>query len=240
MEGGRDREHTLPPMIGDKPSRTSPKGPPRVTCCSSWRPERPHMAVDVEALGCASSPFRYTRCGPPGLVCSGPAQGSSKRWTRSSAARNDSLVRKGSLGHVPTSRSRPPNIAEVIAFSAALKNLAELGMDNVRAHESRSAYALDRCSASTEFQSRPARYGEARGAVRLRSKVCIPRCQPIVDSSEGRSERAIMAQLLLRRLAGTATNRAASTSTHRARVTATDAIKQAQKVFNRAGSRTAV
>jgi len=110
----------------------------------------PHMAVDVQAMGCDFFAFSsHKMLGPTGVgVLYGRrelleemepflAGGEMiKRVTEEGATWND-IPWKFEAG--------TPNIADVIAFGAAIDYLDDLGMENVRAHETEiTEYALSR------------------------------------------------------------------------------------------------
>jgi len=110
----------------------------------------PHMAVDVQAMGCDFFAFSsHKMLGPTGVgVLYGRrelleemepflAGGEMiRRVTEEGATWND-IPWKFEAG--------TPNIADVIAFGAALDYLTDLGMENVRAHEIEiTEYALNR------------------------------------------------------------------------------------------------
>ena len=110
----------------------------------------PHLPVDVQAIGCDFYAFSsHKMLGPTGVgVLYGrrdlleemdPFLGGGemiRKVTFEGATWND-LPWKFEAG--------TPNIADVIAFGAAIDYLTDLGMDNVRAHEIEiTAYALDR------------------------------------------------------------------------------------------------
>jgi cysteine desulfurase/selenocysteine lyase len=110
----------------------------------------PHMPVDVQALDCDFYAFSaHKMLGPTGVgVLYGRyelldtmqpflAGGEMIRRVRLDGANWNDVPWKFEAG--------TPNIADVIAFSAALDYLTDLGMDNVRAHEEElTAYALRR------------------------------------------------------------------------------------------------
>jgi cysteine desulfurase/selenocysteine lyase len=110
----------------------------------------PHMPVDVQALGCDFYAFSaHKMLGPTGVgVLYGRHElleamepflsgGEMIRRVRLDGATWNDVPWKFEAG--------TPNIADVIAFSAALDYLTALGMANVRAHEEElTAYALRR------------------------------------------------------------------------------------------------
>jgi cysteine desulfurase/selenocysteine lyase len=99
----------------------------------------PHMAVDVGALGCDFFAFSaHKMLGPTGV---------GVLWARPGLLEDmDPFLGGGEMislvqqaestwADVPHKfEAGTPNIADVIAFGAALDYLADLGMDNVRAH----------------------------------------------------------------------------------------------------------
>ena len=112
----------------------------------------PHMPVDVGALGCDFLAFSgHKMCGPTGA---------GVLWARPELLNAmDPFLGGGSM----ISRVRPeestwadiphkfeagtPDIADVIAFGAAIEYLEALGMENIRAHEKEiTGYALERLS----------------------------------------------------------------------------------------------
>jgi len=110
----------------------------------------PHLPVDVQAIGCDFYAFSsHKMLGPTGVgVLYGRRDlleemdpflggGEMRRKVTFEGATWNDLPWKFEAG--------TPNIADVIAFGAAIDYLTDLGMDNVRAHEIEiTAYALDR------------------------------------------------------------------------------------------------
>ena len=100
----------------------------------------PHMPVDVQALGCDFFALSsHKMLGPTGVgalwgrrelleamppFLAGGSMIGEVQWTRSTWA---PLPQKFEAG--------VPNIADVVAFGAAIEYLDALGMDRVRAHE---------------------------------------------------------------------------------------------------------
>jgi cysteine desulfurase/selenocysteine lyase len=105
-----------------------------------------------------------------------------------------------------------PNIADVIAFGAAIDYLQSLGMDAVRAHEmDLTEYAIGRLSTMDEVTIHgPLDVRERGGAVSFSFEGVHPHDVSTVLDSEGIAIRAghHCAQLLMRRLAVPATSRA--------------------------------
>ncbi len=116
----------------------------------------PHMPVDVEAIDCDFLAFSgHKMCGPTGA---------GVLWAKPELLdAMDPFLGGGSM----ISRVRPeestwadlphkfeagtPDIADVIAFGAAIDYLESLGMEDIRAHEKEiTGYALDRLSSIPE------------------------------------------------------------------------------------------
>jgi cysteine desulfurase/selenocysteine lyase len=110
----------------------------------------PHMPVDVQAMDCDFLAFSaHKMLGPTGvgvlyaryelLESMEPFQSGGEMISRV-------LLEGATWNDVPWKfEAGTPNIADVVAFSAALDYLSALGMDNVRAHEQElTAYALRR------------------------------------------------------------------------------------------------
>jgi cysteine desulfurase/selenocysteine lyase len=110
----------------------------------------PHMPVDVQAMDCDFLAFSaHKMLGPTGvgalyarcelLEAMEPFQSGGEMISRV-------RLEGATWNEVPWKfEAGTPNIADVIAFSAALDYLSALGMDNVRAHEQElTAYALSR------------------------------------------------------------------------------------------------
>jgi cysteine desulfurase/selenocysteine lyase len=211
----------------------------------------PHMAVDVGALGCDFFAFSaHKMLGPTGV---------GALWARPGLLEDmDPFLGGGEMislvqqaestwADVPHKfEAGTPNIADVIAFGAALDYLADLGMDNVRAHERAiTEYAIDGLLQvpGVSIQG-PLDASKRGGAVSFTIEGVHPHDVSTIVDSFGIAIRAghHCAQLLMRKLELPATNRASFYIYNtRAEVDAlVAAIKEAQKVFDRAGTRTAV
>ena len=211
----------------------------------------PHMAVDVRASGCDFFAFSaHKMLGPTGV---------GVLWARPGLLEEmDPFLGGGemiSLVHQAEStwadvphkfEAGTPNIADVIAFGAALDYLRSLGMDNVREHERAiTGYAIGRLMAvpGVSIQG-PLDASKRGGAVSFTVEGVHPHDVSTIVDSFGIAIRAghHCAQLLMRNLQLPATNRASFYIYNtEAEVDALVAsIKEAQKVFDRAGARTAV
>ena len=131
----------------------------------------PHLPVDVGALDCDFLAFSaHKMLGPtgvgvlyarPGLLEEmDPFLGGGEMIRRV-------LLEESTWNDVPWKfEAGTPNIADVIAFGAAIEYLQGLGMDAVRAHEREiTAYALEALSAVPQVTIYGPRDAEARGGV---------------------------------------------------------------------------
>jgi cysteine desulfurase/selenocysteine lyase len=133
-----------------------------------------------------------------------------------------------------------PNIADVIAFGAALDYLDGLGMEGVRAHEAAlTAYALDALRAIDGLRIHgPLEVERRGGAVSFTVDGIHPHDMSTILDGYGIAIRAghHCAQILMRRLEVPATNRASFyVYNHAGEVDAlVRGVREAQKVFLRA------
>ena len=177
----------------------------------------PHMPVDVAALGADFFAFSsHKMLGPTGV---------GVLWARADLlASMDPFLGGGEMislvqpegstwADIPHKfEAGTPNIADVIAFGSALEYLAELGMANVREHEKvLTAYALDALAAVPGVKLHgPRDVGRRGGAVSFSLAGVHPHDVSTILDAHGVAIRAghHCAQLLMRRLAVPATNRA--------------------------------
>jgi cysteine desulfurase/selenocysteine lyase len=178
----------------------------------------PHMAVDVQALGCdffACSAHKML--GPTGV---GVLYGRKRLLRRmvpyqgggSMIARVE--LEESTYAPVPTRfEAGTPNFADVVAFGAALDYLQQLGMDAVREHEVQlTDYALSRLATVpgiTLFGPRDTR--DRGGVIAFNLRDYHPHDVAMVLDYEGIAVRAghHCAQPLMRSLGVAATTRAA-------------------------------
>ena len=211
----------------------------------------PHLPLDVEALGCDLFAFSaHKMLGPTGV---------GVLWARPGllaeiepflgGGEMISIVRpEGSTWAEGPHKfeAGTPNIADVIAFGAALDYLRDLGMDVVREHEKRiTAYALDALGRAGGITVHGPSEVERRGsAVSFTLEDVHPHDVSTIVDSRGVAIRAghHCAQLLMRRLNVPATNRASFYIYNEEREidVLVDALEQAKRVFGRVDSRTAV
>jgi len=131
----------------------------------------PHLPVDVQALGCDFLAFSaHKMLGPTGvgvlyarrelLEEMDPFLGGGEMISRV-------LLEEATWNEVPWKyEAGTPNIADVIAFGAAIEYLEGLGMDAVRAHEKEiTARALEALAAVPQVVIYGPRDVEARGGV---------------------------------------------------------------------------
>ena len=211
----------------------------------------PHLPVDVEALGCDVFAFSaHKMLGPtgvgvlwarPGLLAGmEPFLGGGEmiaivRPERSTWAEGPHKFEAGT-----------PNIADVIAFGAALDYLDGLGMEAVRAHERRiTAYAIEALERAGGITVHGPRDVEVRGgAVSFELEGVHPHDVSTIVDAYGVAIRAghHCAQLLMRHLGVPATNRASFYLYNEEREVdaLVEALGEAKRVFGRAESRTAV
>ncbi len=211
----------------------------------------PHLPLDVEALGCDLFAFSaHKMLGPTGV---------GVLWARPGLlAEMEPFLGGGEMISIvkpegSTWAEGPhkfeagtPNIADVIAFGAALDYLRDLGMEVVREHEKRiTAYALDALGRAGGITVHgPSDVEQRGGAVSFTLEDVHPHDVSTIVDSRGVAIRAghHCAQLLMRRLNVPATNRASFYIYNEEREVdvLVDALAQAKRVFGRVDSRTAV
>ena len=211
----------------------------------------PHLPIDVSTLGCDFFAFSaHKMLGPtgvgvlwakPGLLEAMPpflGGGDMISVVRPEASTWADVPHKFEAG--------TPNIADVIAFSAALDYLKALGMTNVREHEKQiTAAAIDALMAVEGIRVHgPLDVEKRGGAVSFTVDGIHPHDISTIVDQYGVAIRAghHCAQLLMRRLEVPATNRASFyIYNHTGEVEALiDALDHAFRIFHRAESRTAV
>jgi cysteine desulfurase/selenocysteine lyase len=211
----------------------------------------PHLPINVDALGCDFFAFSaHKMLGPtgvgvlwakPGLLEAMPpflGGGDMISVVRPDASTWADVPHKFEAG--------TPNIADVIAFGAALDYLRALGMKNVRDHEKDiTAAAIDALLAVEGIRVHgPLDVEKRGGAVSFTVDGIHPHDISTIVDQYGVAIRAghHCAQLLMRRLQVPATNRASFyIYNHTGEVDALiDALDHAFRIFDRAESRTAV
>jgi cysteine desulfurase/selenocysteine lyase len=131
----------------------------------------PHLPVDVEALGCDFVAFSaHKMLGPTGVGVLYARQGLLEEmdpFLGGGEMISRVLLEGSTWNEVPWKyEAGTPNIADVIAFGAAIEYLEGLGMDAVRAHEKEiTARALEALAALPEVVIYGPRDPEARGGV---------------------------------------------------------------------------
>ncbi|MYI86959.1 MAG: cysteine desulfurase [Dehalococcoidia bacterium] len=211
----------------------------------------PHLPVDVESLGCDVFAFSaHKMLGPTGV---------GVLWARPGLlAEMEPFLGGGEMISIvkpegSTWADGPhkfeagtPNIADVIAFGAALDYLQDLGMTEVREHEKRiTAYAIEALEASGGITVHGPHDVEVRGgAVSFEVEGIHPHDISTIVDAYGVAIRAghHCAQLLMRRLEVPATNRASFYIYNEEREVdaLVEALDEAKRVFGRVESRTAV
>jgi cysteine desulfurase / selenocysteine lyase len=211
----------------------------------------PHMRVDVEALGADFYAFSsHKMLGPTGVgvLWAGPGLFASMEPFMG-GGEMIALVRpdESTWAEGPHKfEAGTPNIADVIAFGAALDYLRDLGMDAIRDHEKAiTAYALDELEGIPGVSIHGPRNVELRGgAVSFSVDGIHPHDISTIVDSYGVAIRAghHCAQLLMRRLQVPATNRASFYIYNERREVdvLVEALHHAIRVFSDATTRTAV
>jgi cysteine desulfurase/selenocysteine lyase len=177
----------------------------------------PHLPVDVEALGADFVAFSaHKMLGPTGV---------GVLWARAGLLEGmepflgggdmiATVREEGSTwANVPHKfEAGTPNIADVIAFGAAIEYLEQLGMPQVRAHElSLTAHAMDALRVIPGLAVHgPASADERGGVISFELPGIHPHDIATIADSHGVAIRAghHCAQLLMRHLAVPATSRA--------------------------------
>lgn len=210
----------------------------------------PHLPIAVDALGCDFFAFSaHKMLGPTGVGVLWAKPGLLDQMPPFlGGGEMISIVREegSTWADVPHKfEAGTPNIADVIAFGAALDYLKAIGMQNVRDHEVNiTAYAIDRLKALSAHVHGPQDAAIRGGAVSFAIDGLHPHDVSTIVDSYGVAIRAghHCAQLLMRRLQVPATSRASfyiynDTSEVDALV---EALEHAKKVFSIDSARTAV
>lgn len=210
----------------------------------------PHMPIDVAALGCDFFAFSaHKMLGPTGVGVLWAKRGLLEQMPPFlGGGEMISVVREeaSTWADVPHKfEAGTPNIADVIAFGAALDYLNAIGMKDVRGHEVQiTAYAIDRLKALGARVHGPQDAAIRGGAVSFAIDGLHPHDVSTIVDSYGVAIRAghHCAQLLMRRLKVPATSRASfyiynDTSEVDALV---EALEHAKRVFSLDSARTAV
>ena len=177
----------------------------------------PQMAVDVEALGCDFFAYSSHKAYGPtgvGVLWAKPGELDAMEPFMGGGEMISVVKPEGSTwADVPHKfEAGTPNIADVIAFGAALDYLGELGMSDVRDHErALTAYAMESLLSIEGVQVHgPAEVDDRGGAVSFAVPGLHPHDVSTLLDRDGIAIRAghHCAQLLMRRLGVPATNRA--------------------------------
>ncbi|MEO9254648.1 MAG: cysteine desulfurase [Tepidiformaceae bacterium] len=211
----------------------------------------PHMPIDVNALGCDFFAFSaHKMLGPTGVGVLWAREGlleSMEPFLGGGEMISLVTPEMSTWADVPHKfEAGTPNIADVIAFGAALDYLAELGMENVRAHEKHiTAYAMSALEAVDGLSIHGPHDVEKRGgAISFSLRDVHPHDVSTIVDGHGVAIRAghHCAQLLMRRLGVPATNRASFYiyNTEKEVDVLVEALQHANRVFSRDDLRTAV
>ncbi|MGH2610574.1 MAG: cysteine desulfurase [Tepidiformaceae bacterium] len=177
----------------------------------------PQMAVDVEGLGCDFFAYSSHKAYGPtgvGVLWARPGELEAMEPFMGGGEMISVVKQEGSTwADVPHKfEAGTPNIADVIAFGAALDYLGELGMGDVREHEKLlTAYAMESLLSIEGVQVQgPVNVDDRGGAVSFTVPGVHPHDVSTVLDGHGVAIRAghHCAQLLMRRLGVPATNRA--------------------------------
>ncbi len=211
----------------------------------------PHLPVSVDALGCDFLAFSaHKMLGPTGV---------GVLWARPGlldamepflgGGDMIALVRQegSTWADVPNKfEAGTPNIADVVAFGAAIEYLEALGMDNVRAHEiSLTDYAMDRLARVPGLSIHGPSDPEARGGVvSFSMEAAHPHDVATIADGYGVAIRAghHCAQLLMRHLGVPATSRASFSVYNDASDVdvLVEALEQVNRMFGDGDARAAV
>ena len=177
----------------------------------------PHMPIDVESLGCDFFAFSsHKMLGPTGVGVLWAREGLLESMDPFlGGGEMISLVREdeSTWADVPHKfEAGTPNIADVIAYGAALEYLGALGMDAVREHEKAiTGHAIERLGAMAGVTLHGPRDVEVRGgALSFSIEGAHPHDVSTILDGDGIAIRAghHCAQLLMRALEVPATSRA--------------------------------
>jgi cysteine desulfurase/selenocysteine lyase len=211
----------------------------------------PHLPVDVEALGCDVFAFSaHKMLGPTGV---------GVLWARPGLLESMepflgggdmiALVRQeeSTWADVPNKfEAGTPNIADVVAFGAALDYLEAVGMEAVRAHEvALTAHAMEQLSGIEGLKVHgPERAEERGGVVSFAMNLAHPHDIATIADGYGVAIRAghHCAQLLMRHLGVAATSRASfSIYNDKDDIEAlAEALEHVNRVFGDGSSRAAI
>jgi len=211
----------------------------------------PHMPVDVAQLGCDFYAFSaHKMLGPTGVGVLWAAPGLLEAMEPFlGGGEMIAVVQRdtSSWADVPHKfEAGTPNIADVIAFGAALDYLSDLGMAAVREHEMTiTALAMDRLRTVQGLEVHgPSRPEDRGGAVSFALEGVHPHDVSTIVDSHGVAIRAghHCAQLLMRRLEVPATSRASFAIYNGADDidVLVEALNHARRVFAIDDARTAV
>lgn len=211
----------------------------------------PHLPVDVEALGCDFFAFSaHKMLGPTGVGVLWARRGLLETMEPFLGGGDMiALVRpdESTWADVPHKfEAGTPNIADVIAFGAALEYLEALGMDAIRAHEvALTAYAMEQLSSIEGLKMHgPERADERGGVVSFAMNLAHPHDIATIADGYGVAIRAghHCAQLLMRHLGVAATSRASfSIYNDKDDIEAlAEALEHVNRVFGDGSSRAAI